>query len=177
MPLLYLIAEVVIFFQFVGKFGFGWTFLGYFVPSLLGIFLLSRHGRETIMKVQSSIQAGQDPSREVLGTAARILGAVLLVIPGFFSRMMGFTLVFPLTRWALLAFSSVWLFKKLSKRGMAFYQFGNGAFRVYTNNRRTGPSEEPGEALRDVTDSGGDVIDVVPLKIEKRTDTDSGEQN
>ena len=50
------------------------------------------------------------------------------------------------------------------------YQFGSGAFRVYTNTGRFKNDQVGAEEPRDVTKSNNEVIDVVPIKIENKRD-------
>ena len=179
MPLILLFFEILVFAFFVGQFGFGWTFLGYLFPSILGLFLLSILNKEPLLRLQKSMTEGQTPQKEILNMAGKAIGALLLIIPGFTTRVLGLILIFPLTRWLIMAVSSVWILKRFSKPGAAFFQFGNGAFRVYTQNQKPrGPRQnfedlsEDAVRFRDVSEAH-EVIDVVPLKIENKKSDES----
>lgn len=174
MPLLYLMAEILIFVLLVQILGFGWALLLAIIPSFLGLLLLSVLGREMAVKMQSLIRDGKTQPADILRSSAPLIGAVLLIIPGFISRSLGILFLFPPTRWLLLFLASRLFFSRLLKKSFSSFQFGNGAFRVYTNfGQRTGfPSEEP----RDVT-ANSQVIDVVPTKIEHKTSTQRNEDD
>ena len=160
MPLLFLLFEALIFFTVVKAFGFWLTLLGYLAPSLIGVFLLTRMSQENWHDFQNMQLQSQNPQGEILKKAGHLMGAVFLVIPGFFTRLVGFILIFPWTRRLLIFTSKFWLVRRMSTQGFAFYQLGRGAFSVY--NTRRGASMED---LRDVTGSG-EVIDVKPIEIE-----------
>lgn len=186
MPLIIFILEIAIFIFIVQAIGFWWTFLGYVIPSILGVFLLSFQSREVMAKLQNSTLNGANPSVEILKSAAPIIGSVLLIVPGFFSRALGLVLLFPPTRWLLIFLSSFLFFRKFISRGMSLLQFGNGSFRVYTNFDRHPGSGHPhgmhgryesgpegfykSHIERDVTPGSNDVIDVTPKKIESKKD-------
>lgn len=181
MPLLLLI-ELIIFILFIQGIGFWWTLLAYILPSFVGMILLSMQSREVMAKIQTANGESGGPSLDILKSAAPIIGSILFIIPGFLTRALGFALLFPPLRWFLLFLSTFLFFRKFITRGMSLLQFGNGAFRVYTNvdafrkqqeywrenqsNWDNGNQEKP----RDVTPGGNDVIDVTPIKIEHKKD-------
>lgn len=182
MPLLFII-EIALFILSIQWIGFWWTLLSYILPSFLGIFLLSLQSREVMSKIQNlNADGGTNPSLEVLKSAAPIIGSILFIIPGFLTRVLGFILLFPPLRWLLLFLSTFFFFRKFISRGMSLLQFGNGAFRVYTNIDAFGKQRdywqqnqpnwknETQETPRDVSPKANDVIDVIPLKIENKKD-------
>jgi len=167
-PLFYFIAEIGIFVLMVDWIGFWWSLLAYVLPSFLGVILLSLQSRELMSKMQGLSIEGQSLPKNILHSAAPVLGAIFLIIPGFLSRTFGILLILPPTRWLLIWLSSFLFFKKILNKSFAFYQFGNGAFRVQSQFGHFGGSSPLNPESRDVTESG-EVIDVVPLKIENKT--------
>ncbi len=182
MPILLLI-ELIIFILFIQGIGFWWTILAYILPSFVGMILLSMQSREVMTKIRTANgEGGLNPSLDVLKSAAPIIGSILFIIPGFLTRALGFALLFPPLRWFLLFLSTFLFFRKFITRGMSLLQFGNGAFRVYTNidgfrkqqeywrqNQGNWDSENQ-EKPRDVTPDANNVIDVTPIKIEHKKD-------
>ncbi len=182
MPLLLLI-ELIIFILFIQAIGFWWTVLAYILPSFVGMILLSLQSREVMTKIQTAnTGGGTNPSLDVLKSAAPIIGSILFIIPGFLTRALGFALLFPPLRWFLLFLSTFLFFRRFISKGMSLLQFGNGAFRVYTNvdafrkqqeywrENQMNRGSENQDGSRDVTPGGNDVIDVTPIKIEHKND-------
>lgn len=183
MPLLF-ILELVIFIFAIQTIGFWWTMLAYIAPSFVGMILLSLQSREVMTKIQTANAEGANPSMDVLKSAAPIIGSILFIIPGFLTRALGFALLFPPLRWFLLFLSTFLFFRKFIKKGMLLLQFGNGAFRVYTNvdtfrkqqeywqqnqsQNQTNWDNDNGGNPRDVTPDAKNVIDVTPIKIETK---------
>lgn len=166
MPLLYFILEIGIFVLMVQWLGFWWSLLVYVLPSFLGFILLSFQSRELMTKMQGLARDGQSLPKDILHSAAPVIGAIFLIIPGFLTRTFGILLIFPPTRWLLISLSSFLFFKKLMNKSFSFYQFGNGAFHVHSQFGSF--HEKRSNEARDVTQTG-EVIDVVPLKIENKT--------
>ncbi len=175
MPLVYVVLEIAIFVGLAQAIGVGYTLLLFIFPSFLGLFLLSILGRDMGVKMQSLIHDGKTQPKDIVRSAAPMIGALLLVIPGFLSRALGLLFLFPPTRWFLIFLSSRLYFSRLLRKGFSFYQFGNGAFRMHTSfgGKRSSPFNN--HQVRDVTGSG-EVIDVVPTQVEHKISTEKKEE-
>ncbi|WP_152657357.1 FxsA family protein [Oceanobacillus sp. CFH 90083] len=66
--------------------------------ALLGIFLARYQGLEVFRRAQQQLQKGVPPTEELLDGLATILGAFLLIIPGFVLDIAGLLLLIPWTR-------------------------------------------------------------------------------
>jgi UPF0716 protein FxsA len=64
----------------------------------LGLWLLRAEGRGAWRRLNRSVQTGQAPGREVLNGALILLGAGLLIVPGFITDVLGMLLFLPPTR-------------------------------------------------------------------------------
>lgn len=82
--------------------GAGWTILLVLVTAILGAFMVKLQGLHTLHKAQASIQQGQPPAMEMLEGAAILISGVMLLIPGFVTDALGFMLLIPPLRRALL---------------------------------------------------------------------------
>lgn len=166
MPLLiWMILEVVVFAKFVESFGWGSTLAGYFLPSILGVFLLVNMGRMGLMSLQGSLARGEMPGSRLLHVGALFVSALLFVVPSFTTRIFALALFLPGLRHLM-----VWRFKKFAEKKMAngsstFFQFGKGplgGFTFYRYDMRTGRSASD---VRDVTPEGAPILDVTPIKV------------
>lgn len=64
----------------------------------VGFYLAKQQGIETWNRAQVSMQRGEAPTSYIIDGICILIGAVLLVTPGFISDIVGFLLVIPITR-------------------------------------------------------------------------------
>jgi UPF0716 protein FxsA len=63
---------------------------------------LARHqGLATLQRLQASLARGEAPAMELLEGVLLLIGALLLLTPGFFTDLVGFACLLPFTRRAL----------------------------------------------------------------------------
>lgn len=65
---------------------------------VVGCVLLSFQGRNAWRRFNDALRAGKPPTKEVLDGALIVSGAVLLIVPGFVSDIIGILLLLPPTR-------------------------------------------------------------------------------
>lgn len=65
---------------------------------VVGAYLAKREGLQTIRKAQEQLRAGQIPGGAVLDGICILVGATLLITPGFITDILGFLMLFPPTR-------------------------------------------------------------------------------
>jgi UPF0716 protein FxsA len=63
-----------------------------------GTALLRRQGISTLRKVQGELSAGKTPARSLAEGAAQAAGALLIIVPGFVSDLIGIALFVPPVR-------------------------------------------------------------------------------
>jgi UPF0716 protein FxsA len=63
-----------------------------------GAYLARLEGRKALMEVQRQMNNGQPPGHAVLNGICVLIGGILLLTPGFFTDIVGLTLLLPLTR-------------------------------------------------------------------------------
>ncbi|NLT30434.1 MAG: FxsA family protein [Propionibacterium sp.] len=66
--------------------------------SLLGLFLVLREGTKAWRSLMAALREGRMPSRELLDGSLVVLGALLLLVPGLLSDVLGLVLLIPPTR-------------------------------------------------------------------------------
>jgi len=73
--------------------------------AVLGGMLVRMQGLATAMKVQKSMAMGETPAVEMLEGVVLLACGLLLLLPGFFTDILGFLALVPgVRRWAILAF-------------------------------------------------------------------------
>ncbi|WP_254767035.1 FxsA family protein [Salinilacihabitans rarus] len=68
------------------------------LTGLVGMLLVRAEGRRTIRKIQRSLSRGEPPTNELLDGALLIAAGAFLLTPGLVTDLIGFLLVFPVTR-------------------------------------------------------------------------------
>ena len=92
----------------------GWATFGLILlTGFAGAQLARLEGRKALMEVQRQLQSGLPPGRAMLDGLCVLIGGLLLLMPGFFSDIVGVTLLLPLTRPFYRAMMLRWLEKKL----------------------------------------------------------------
>ncbi len=176
LPLPLFVAELLIFIMAVKSWGFLDTLGMYLMPSLLGFVILSLVKRVGFAQLQMSMMSGQKPEKSLLHSGAIFIGAILLIVPSFFTRVLAVILILPGLRHLM-----IWRFEKgLQKRmqsgaqgGFSFggpFGFGGGAagsgggFTYYQyRSKNTGEGFAQDSAQERVIDA--EVLDVTPLEI------------
>ncbi|MOA17222.1 phage T7 F exclusion suppressor FxsA [compost metagenome] len=92
----------------------GWTtFLLIVVMGLAGAYLALSEGRKVWAEAQRQMQSGQIPGRTMLDGLCVLIGGVMLLIPGFFSDVIGIMLLLPITRPVFRNWMLSWIEKRL----------------------------------------------------------------
>ncbi|MDQ0110929.1 FxsA family protein [Paenibacillus harenae] len=92
----------------------GWTtFLVLILMGLVGSYLARAEGRKVWAEAQRQMQAGQIPGQTMLDGICVLVGGLLLLMPGFFSDIVGITLLFPLTRPFYRMYMLGWIEKRM----------------------------------------------------------------
>ena len=74
------------------------TILLIFTTAILGIYYAKYEGLNTLKSGFSQINKNEAPTYEVISGAAIAFAALLLIIPGFVTDVLGFLIIFPITR-------------------------------------------------------------------------------
>ncbi|MEU1637811.1 FxsA family protein [Nonomuraea sp. NPDC005701] len=109
----------------VGSMIGGWPTVGLLVAgSLLGAWLVRREGRRVWRRLQAALSEGRVPDRELADGGLVLAGGALLMIPGFFTDVVGFVFVLPFTRPLMRRLAS-WFFDRRVKRVAAASPYAN----------------------------------------------------
>jgi UPF0716 protein FxsA len=107
MPLLILfilipIIEIALFIKVGGFIGLWPTLAIVIMTAVIGTNMLRTQGLSTLARLQSSLQTGENPIDPIVHGALILLSGVLLLTPGFFTDGIGFLLLIPPVRTALI---------------------------------------------------------------------------
>ena len=69
-----------------------------FITAIVGVYYAKYEGLNTLRSGFNQLKRNETPTYEMLSGAAIAFAAVLLIIPGFATDLLGFLLIFPLTR-------------------------------------------------------------------------------
>jgi len=64
----------------------------------LGVLIARRQGLKTVRRVQGDLLMGRPPAPRLIDQTLVIFGAILLIVPGFLTSLLGLALLFPPTR-------------------------------------------------------------------------------
>ena len=74
------------------------TIILIFTTAVVGIYYAKYEGLNTLKSGFTQLSKNETPTYEIISGAAIALSALLLIIPGFATDLMGFLLIFPLSR-------------------------------------------------------------------------------
>ena len=92
------ILEIYLFIKIGSQIGAFTTISLIFVTAVVGVFYARYEGLNTLRSGVSRLYKNQIPMFELMSGAALAVGALLLIIPGFATDLLGFLIIFPLTR-------------------------------------------------------------------------------
>jgi UPF0716 protein FxsA len=92
------ILEVYLFIKIGSQIGAFNTILLIFITAIIGIYYAKYEGLNTIRSGFTQLIKNQVPAYEIISGAAIAFAAILLIIPGFSTDLLGFLLILPFTR-------------------------------------------------------------------------------
>ncbi|KAB7614573.1 FxsA [Amylibacter sp. SFDW26] len=115
MPLLLIfilipIIEIALFIQVGGFLGLWPTLAIVILTAFIGTTMLRTQGMSTMARLQSTMQTGENPVDPMVHGALILVSGVLLLTPGFFTDGIGFALLIPQIRSALIKWGATKMF-------------------------------------------------------------------
>ena len=111
---LYLIIEVS------GSIGWDFTIGWSILTGLIGSWLAKQEGRRTMISIQQRMAQGEMPGQELGDALLIVISGAVLITPGFLTDVLGFTILFPVTRALYRKGISRWFKSKIQVN--EFYQ-------------------------------------------------------
>ena len=90
--------EIFLFIKIGSQIGAITTILLIFATAIIGIYYAKYEGLNTLKAGFAQLRKNKTPKYEMVSGAAIAFAAVLLIIPGFATDILGFILIFPITR-------------------------------------------------------------------------------
>ena len=97
------------------------TILLIFFTAIVGVYYAKYEGLNTLKSGFAQLSKNETPAYEVISGAAIAFAALLLIIPGFMTDLIGFFLIFPITRKMIFSFLQK-NFKNQNKRKKDFIE-------------------------------------------------------
>ena len=95
------IVEIYLFIEIGGKIGAFNTISLIFITAFVGVLYARYEGFNTLRSAMSQMVKNELPIYEIISGAALAFAALLLIIPGFATDLVGFLIIFPPTRFLL----------------------------------------------------------------------------
>ena len=92
------LVEIYLFIQIGGQIGAFNTILIILLTAVVGIYFVRLQGLNTLRSGVTQLYNNQIPIYEMMSGAALAFAALLLIIPGFATDVIGFLLILPITR-------------------------------------------------------------------------------
>ena len=92
------VIEIYLLIKIGSQIGAMSTILLIFTTAVVGVYYAKYEGLNTLKAGFSQLRNNESPTYEVLSGAAIAFAALLLIIPGFVTDILGFLLIFPPTR-------------------------------------------------------------------------------
>ena len=102
------LIEIYLFIQIGGQIGAFNTIIIILLTAVVGIYFVRLQGISTLRSGVYELYKNQLPIYEMMSGAALAVAALLLIIPGFLTDLIGFLLIIPFTR--------KFFFKRITKR-------------------------------------------------------------
>ena len=92
------IIEIYLFIKIGSEIGAFTTIFLIFSTAVIGVYYAKYEGINTLRSGFQQLSKNETPAYEVISGAAIAFAALLLIIPGFATDILGFLLIFPITR-------------------------------------------------------------------------------
>ena len=92
------IIEIYLLIKIGSQIGAITTILLIFITAIVGVYYAKYEGLNTLKSGFLQLSKNQSPTYEVISGAAIAFAAILLIIPGFLTDLVGFLLIFPISR-------------------------------------------------------------------------------
>jgi UPF0716 protein FxsA len=150
------ILEVWLLVQVGQRIGLWWTVALLVAEAVVGAWLTRREGARAWKALDGAFRGGRVPTGELADAALVLVGGVLLMLPGFFTDVLGLFFLIPFTRPLARRVVAFFVARRLSKAGVVAGTFGSPHAR--------GTVVE-GEVVPDAS-NGSETVVVTPQQIE-----------
>ena len=108
--------EIYLFIKIGSQIGAITTILLIFATAIIGVYYAKFEGLNTLKSGYAQLSKNKTPTYEMISGAAIAFAALLLIIPGFATDILGFLLIFPISRKFFINKFSIKFQKKEDKK-------------------------------------------------------------
>jgi UPF0716 protein FxsA len=142
------VAEVWLLTAVGSTIGVAWTLAILVAEALVGAWLMRREGRKAWAALTDAYATGKMPTGQLADAALILVGGIMLILPGFFTDLIGLVCLLPVTRPLARRLIGMLLARHAAKQGIDF-----GVLRAQF---------EPGTVIK------GETVDTPPTTPESR---------
>ncbi|MDA8567371.1 FxsA family protein [Candidatus Pelagibacter bacterium] len=110
------IIEIYLFIKIGSQIGAITTIVFIFITAVVGVYYAKYEGLNTLKSGFLQLSKNEAPTYEIISGAAIAFAALLLIIPGFATDILGFLLIFPISRKFFINKFSIKFQKKKDKK-------------------------------------------------------------
>ena len=117
------VIELAILIKVGSYFGVFNTVLIVILTAIIGAYMVRSEGISVLTSIQRNMQQGIFPEDDLIGGAMILVAGALLLTPGFFTDIMGFLMVFPISRNFITKHVKRYIEKKISPNDIHIDRF------------------------------------------------------
>jgi len=118
------VAEIYLFIKIGSQIGAFTTILLIFTTAVVGVYYAKHEGLNTLKSGFAQLKRNEPPTFEIISGAAIAFAALLLILPGFATDVIGFLIIFPISRRFIFGI----FLKKVNKNKSKKNNFIDGEF-------------------------------------------------
>lgn len=103
--------------------GLGATVLLVLLTGIAGAWLARSQGTEILRQIQTETAGGRMPAAALLDGALVLAGGLLLLTPGFFTDLLGFSFLAPVTRHFWRKGLNAWLQRQIQRGSVTIHRY------------------------------------------------------
>ncbi len=112
------VAEVWLLTAVGARIGVPWTLAILAAEALLGAWLMRREGRKAWAALSGAYTTGKMPTGQLADAALVLVGGIMLILPGFFTDIIGLVCLLPFTRPLARRLIGIVLARQVAKTGL-----------------------------------------------------------
>ncbi len=93
------------------------------LTAVVGAYMVKLEGIAVMYRIQENMQQGTFPAEELINGMMILMAGVLLLTPGFFTDVVGFLMVFPVSRSVIKRIAGRYIKKRMSSTDVQIRRF------------------------------------------------------